>query len=122
MSKRCIFLALSLILISCGNKNSIPIGILKPDKMRGVLWDIIRADAVTTQQLRTNISIIATEENVKLQKQIFAIHEITKEDFYKSFDYYRSHPSLMKVLLDSVVNKANRERITVIKTDSNLVK
>ena len=47
MIRRCIFLFVLVSLISCGGKDKIPVGILKPDKMQAVLWDIINADAFT---------------------------------------------------------------------------
>lgn len=113
-SRRPIILVLSLILISCGNKNNIPTGVLKPDEMRGVLWDVMLADAFTQQQIKTYTSAVAQEENAKLQKQVFGTHNITKEVFYKSLDYYKAHPNLMKTLLDSVIVKANRDKVSNI--------
>jgi hypothetical protein len=122
MSKRSILLVLSIILMSCGNKNSTPPGVLKPDKMQAVLWDIIRADAFTTLHIKTSVPGIATAEDAKLQKQVFAIHGLSKDDFYRSYDYYKAHAGLMRTVLDSMINKANREKINIIKPDSTRIK
>lgn len=122
MSKRIILPALCLILISCGKKHTIPSEVLQPAKMQLVLWDIMRADAVTTQHLKTYTSPEAVAENVKLQKQVFAIHNVTREDFYKSLEYYKTHTSLMKVMMDSMVNKANREKVNNVPINPNLIK
>lgn len=128
MRKRSILPALCLILISCGSKNAIPPEVLQPGKMQLVLWDIMRADAATTQHLQTYTSPEAAAENVKLQKQVFAIHNITREDFYISLDYYKAHTNLMKVMMDSMVNKATREKVNILQiksvlpTDPDLVK
>ena len=122
MSKHSILPLLCLILISCGKKNAIPAEVLQPGKMQLVLWDIMRADAVTTQQLKTYASPEAAAENVKLQKQVFAIHNVTREDFYTSLDFYKSHTSLMKVIMDSMVNKANREKINIVPINPALTK
>lgn len=122
MSKRIILPALCLILISCGKKHTIPSEVLQPAKMQLVLWDIMRADAVTTQHLKTYTSPEAAAENVKLQKQVFAIHNVTREDFYKSLEYYKTHTSLMKVMIDSMVNKANREKVNNVPINPNLIK
>ncbi len=111
MTRRSILPAICIVLASCGKKNSIPSGFLQLPKMQLVLWDMIRADALTTQRQKTYSSPAAMEENVKLQKQVFAIHNVTKEEFYQSLNYYETHPGLMRTLMDSVVNKANRERI-----------
>ena len=58
---------------SCGNKDKIPPSILKPDKMQAVLWDVIKADAFTTEVIQKDPAKNAAEENLKLQQQIFAV-------------------------------------------------
>lgn len=78
--------------------------------MQEVLWDIILADAFTTQHTKSTTPSVAEAENAKLQKQVFAIHAVTRENFYKSFDYYKAHTSLMKTLMDSIIDKAEREK------------
>ena len=82
--------------------------------MQAILWDVIRADAFTTEYTKPDSSKNASEENVKLQKAIFAKHRISREDFYNSFNYYKMNSGLMKVILDSIINKANRERVNNI--------
>ncbi len=110
MKTAAVTLLLSVFLFSCGNKNSLPSGIIKPEKMQNVFWDIIRADAMAAEINRKDSSKNAAEENVKLQKLIFTIHNISKEDYYKSYQYYQKHTVLMRTLLDSMLAKANRER------------
>lgn len=111
MTIRRILPVLCILLISCGKKSGVPPGIIQPSQMQLVFWDYIRADALTTQQQKNNnTSHEAIAENVKLQKQVFAIHKVTKEEFYQSLNYYKAHPVLMRTLMDSIVNKANKER------------
>ena len=111
MSIRSILPVICILLISCGKKSGVPSEIIQPAKMQLVFWDFIRADALTTTDQKNNsTSPAAIAENVKLQKQVFALHQVTKEEFYKSLEYYNAHPALMRVLMDSIVNKANRER------------
>ena len=114
---RIFMLLFGLVLFaSCENKNKIPDGILKPDKMQAVLWDVIRADAFTTEFLKNDSKKDPTEENLKLQQQIFAIHKTTKVDFYKSYDYYKSdNTPLFKKMLDSMVAQAERNREIQVK-------
>jgi hypothetical protein len=97
-------------LSSCGNKDGLPPGILKPAAMEAVLWDVIRADAYTTDFIRPDSSKNAVEENAKLQKMAFAIHKVSKEDFYKSLDYYKKNSTLFKPILDSIIARAGRNR------------
>ena len=103
-------LLLGLVTItSCGNDKT-PSGILEPDKMQAVLWDIIKADAFTTEFIKKDSAKNAEEENLKLQQQIFAIHHISKEVFYKSYDYYKANTPVFKVMLDSMVVQAGRNK------------
>ncbi len=99
-----------LMLPACKNKDTIPEGVLQPDKMQAVLWDVIKADAFTADFIKRDTAKNAATENLKLQQQIFAIHKITKADFYTSYDYYKSNTPLFKKILDSIVSKAERSK------------
>lgn len=101
---------------SCSNKEKIPGGILKPDKMQVVLWDVIKADAFTNDYIKRDSSKNANAENLKLQQQIFAIHKISKEDFYKSYDYYKTNTVVFKRIVDSIIAQAQRNKYTTPKT------
>lgn len=78
--------------------------------MQAVLWDVIRADAFTTEYIKKDSSKNDVEENLKLQQQIFAIHHVSKEDFYKSFEYYKRNSGLLKPIMDSMVNQADKKQ------------
>lgn len=105
-----ILLLTGLLFSSCGNKNKAPNGVLAPDKMEAVLWDVIRADAFTTDFIKKDSSKNAVEENAKLQKKVFVLHGVTRESFYKSFDYYKANSEQFKSMLDSMIVRANRDR------------
>lgn len=109
--RRIIILLAGLVLInSCGNKDKLPAGILKPAKMEAVLWDVIKADVFTTEFIKKDSSKNTAAENLKLQQQIFAIHNISKADFYRSYDYYKAHTEIFKQVMDSMVARAERDR------------
>ncbi len=108
---RIIFVLAGLVLInSCNSKNKLPADVLKPDKMRAVLWDVIKADVFTAEFIKKDSSKNTAAENLKLQQQIFAIHKISKADFYRSYDYYKTHTEIFKQVMDSMVARAERDR------------
>jgi len=107
-----------LILFACGNKDKIPAGILKPDKMQAVLWDVIKANAFTADFIKKDSTKDAVNENLKLQQKIFAIHHITKDDFYRSYGYYKLNPGQLKVIIDSMIVQAERNKYKNIKVKS----
>ena len=105
---------LFISLSGCRDKDGLPGGILKKEKMQVVLWDVLLAESYTTQFIKKDSSKNSLLENAKLQQQIFAIHKITKEDFYESYDYYKNHIELMRVLLDSITSSGEREKYKVL--------
>ena len=115
---RCTLICLVLLFFySC--KESIPSGVIKPAKMQEVLWDVLRADALSRQIINRDSSKKLAEENVRLTKKVFAIHNITEEQFQKSYSYYTQHPDKMKTILDSLnsqqIRKANADTLTLRK-------
>ncbi|MGG9961468.1 DUF4296 domain-containing protein [Ferruginibacter sp. SUN106] len=110
MTLKHIVLLSALFLFSCGSKNEIPKGILKPAQMQTVLWDVLRADAFTFNFITKDSSKKTEVENVKLQQQIFAVHKTSRDEFYKSYEFYKTHPELMQTILDSMINKATRDK------------
>lgn len=111
MMKLGFWLPVLFIFISCGDKNGMPEGILKPEKMQAILWDVIRADAFTTQFIKKDSSKNDVAENLKLQQEIFLIHHISKDQFYKSYEYYKANGNLMKEMIDSMINVAGRKKV-----------
>ncbi len=105
-----LLITILLISFSCENKNNISNDLIQPDKMRVILWDVIKAEAMATELVRRDSNRNFMEETAVLQKNIFAIHKISKESFQKSFNFYTSRPAIMSVLMDSLTNKAYQSR------------
>ncbi len=122
MSRYAIVLVVSLIFISCGKKDKQASGILDPVKMQAVLWDVIRADAYISRFTANDTSKNIFEEEVKLQKQVFDMHGVSRETFNTSFNYYKLHPPQMKLILDSMTAKGNRDKLINIKTSPTIEK
>jgi hypothetical protein len=99
------------VVFSCSPKNTLPDDVIEPGKMQDVFWDYIRADIYTTDFIKRDTSKNALLENIKLQKAIFRQHNITKEQFYKSYTYYVSKPELMKAIIDSMVAHHSRDQL-----------
>jgi hypothetical protein len=107
MQKPILFFIL-FFLLSCNNK--LPKGILEEKKMEKVLWDILKVDTYSKTYIAKDSTKNAAIENAKMQQQIFDLHKITKDQFYKSYNYYLANGDLIKPLLDSIANKANIEK------------
>ena len=91
------------ILAGCKNKNKATAGIIPQKKMQAVLWDMMRADQFLADfVLNKDSSLDKTSERIKYYNKIFDIHHITKEQFSTSFSYYKTHPDLFKMIMDSL--------------------
>ena len=98
-------------LCACSGKETFPSDVLKPEKMRLVMWDFVKADVYTEEFTKREHPGTDTLENMKLQLMIFSKHHITKNQFYKSYQYYYSHPELMTALLDSISASQNKIKV-----------
>lgn len=108
MIRKAVFLLVcSAAVVACNKK---PDKILSPKEMQAVLWDVLQADAFTSQYQGKDSSKNLPRENAMLQLKIFAMHKTDRKTFYKSYSYYKAHSDLLKNMLDSMVGKANKER------------
>ncbi len=99
----CILLIVICVAAGCKRRDKIPADVIPPDKMEKVLWDMIRADEFVAGFILPNDSTkIKKTESIALYEKVFRIHRISKEEFQRSFSYYRSKPSVLRTLTDSL--------------------
>ena len=97
-----------LLIFSCTQKGKTPDSIIPPKKMEAVFWDIFRADELANQ-LKTSDSVkTALQHHAELYDQVFKLHNTSKEEFRKSFNYYQSRPDLLKPMLESLAKKSDK--------------
>ena len=100
-----LILLVSILFVACNNRDHIPGSVLKPSKMQAVLLDIVRADQLLNEHAIRGDSLANSDsERIKLYQKVFQIHNITKEKFQQSFSFYRTHPAVLKIILDSLNN------------------
>ncbi|HEY8897133.1 MAG TPA: DUF4296 domain-containing protein [Niastella sp.] len=95
--------------VSCTDKDKIPAGVLPKDKMEKVLWDMVQAERYRETFVRDS-ALDLKKETFKLYAQVFEIHQITKDEFIKSYKFYMSRPDITRELFDSLATRANRRR------------
>jgi hypothetical protein len=98
--------------IGCADKESVPSGILPLSKMQTVMWDMIQADQYAALSVAKDSSahINTKVETLKLYEEVFRLHEVSREEFRKSYQYYLDHPELNQMLFDSLISQGNRLR------------
>jgi len=98
-----------LVLASCGSKNKVPAEIMQPAKMQKILWDVVRSQALAAEEARKDSTINEIAQTKVLVQKAFKIHDVTSDEYEKSYKWYTSHPDIMKVLLDSLSNQIQQE-------------
>jgi hypothetical protein len=83
---------------------------IEVNKMKQVMWDLMKADEWYNQITAKDSTLHGKKEDIHLYEQVFAVHGISKDQFYTSYKYYESHPVEFKVLIDSVDALSLREK------------
>ncbi|MFM7358598.1 MAG: DUF4296 domain-containing protein [Sediminibacterium sp.] len=87
------------------------------DQMKIIMWDMMKADELNNIQSLRDSGFAARKMNFAYYEQVFRLHDINREEFYRSMKYYESHPPLMKILIDSLDQYAARERNKIFQSD-----
>ena len=96
-----------LFLLAC-NQNKVPKDVIAQTKMESVFWDYVQADIYVKDFVSLDSSKNPVKENALLQEEVFKKHDITREDFNKSYKYYATHEKLMTAILESITAKQQR--------------
>lgn len=117
MTRLVIAFALFFAVASCKNENKVPRNVLSQEKMEALLQDMMKTDQFLSDYvLNRDTSKKRETESIKLYNQVFTIHKVEAENFFKSLDFYQQHPSLLKDIFDSISKKAERSPAKIIPT------
>ena len=99
-----------LITAGCSDKDRIPNEVLPKEKMGLVLWDMLQADEFLRDFMLTrDTTLDDTLESVRMYERVFRMHNTNREQFDTSFNFYRTHPVLLKEILDTL-NARNQQQ------------
>ncbi|HEV2481231.1 MAG TPA: DUF4296 domain-containing protein [Puia sp.] len=99
-----------LLLAACSDKTSVPFGILSVDKMAPIVWDMVEADQYAAMLIRDSAHADPKMERLRLYELVFRSHDISREKFEKSYNYYKEHPEINQILYDSLTAQGTRYR------------
>jgi hypothetical protein len=101
-----------LFLTGCSDKDNVPSGILSRSDMQDVLWDMAQADQYAAIYVsKDSARVDVKTETLKLYEQVFRLHQVSREEFEKSYKYYMGRPELVRGMLDSLVKRGNDIRM-----------
>ncbi len=120
--KNIFFLIVLSLFISCLGKNKVPSEIIKQDEMKKILWDVIRAQALSTAIARKDSTVNEVAETKIKKKKVFEIHKITSTAFNQSYTWYTNHPDMMRTIFDSLNAQNQRESQLDMKEENHPLK
>ena len=91
-----------LLLLTACSSSPVPKELIQPNKMFPVVKDIMLADEYVNNFIMSDSTINLKENRSLLYGKVFKLHNTSREQFYKSYDFYRQHPDLLKTLFDSL--------------------
>lgn len=101
---RKLFAFIVIILLSIGCGESRPADVLPKDKMKDVMWDMLKTseflDAFVLYKGDSTMDRAATI--TAWYNKVYQLHNVTKAQFDKSYAWYQDRPKLMKEMLDSL--------------------
>jgi hypothetical protein len=109
MSRTIIYIMFWLVFVSCGSDTKIPSDILQPAEMSNILWDIMRSQTLGYEIARKDSSVREAIEVKALSQKVFKIYKIDSTYFNKSYNWYIQHPTILKVIFDSMYVQKERE-------------
>lgn len=107
--KNIFFLIVLSLFISCSGKNKVPVEIIQPNEMQKILWDMLRAQALSAEIARKDSAINEIAETKVLTQKVFEIYKTTSAAFNKSYSWYTNHPDVLQMVFDSLNAQKQRE-------------
>jgi hypothetical protein len=105
-----------IFLLVCACKDKFPVipkGVIGVEKMKAIMVDMHVADAVAETKAQ-----MGGDERTLTQSyhaQIFKNHDVTREDFLKSFKFYESEPVLLNRMYDEILAEISKREAEVAK-------
>ena len=103
------FIFCIVFIFSCSSEDKAPSGIIQPETMKNVLWDVMSAQFMAQGISRKDSPVNTMAQTKALTQKVFEIHKITAADFNKSYDWYIKHPETMKRIFDSLYTQKQRD-------------
>ena len=109
--RKAIIYSFSLVCLwSCRPSDKIPENIIKPEKMKSILWDVIRAQSLAQETAAKDTTLSVATETKILSQKVFEIHKTDSVRFAQSYSWYVKHPETLKLIFDSLYAQKQRLR------------
>lgn len=90
---------------SCGRQTKVPDGVLTVKQMTDIFWDLMLADELVAYRFPSDLPR-RMDSATALYSQVVAVHKTTHGQLKSSLRFYEGRPDLLKVIFDSLNNRA----------------
>lgn len=109
IKKTCLFI-IPFFFLSCYSKEKPPEAVIQPERMKSILWDVLRAQAWAVKISQHDSTTTVAIQTKILADKVFQLHHIDSAAFHKSYNWYLRHPSVLKPIFDSIYSQNEHKR------------
>ena len=107
---RFLFFCVIVFLNSCSSQRNKSDAILESHEMTEVFRDILLAESYVESYLSKDTTL---NKDTLLRREmdlVLALHKIDAKTFSKNYKYYKDHPDLFKLVMDSASSRLSKEK------------
>jgi len=107
-----IIIFIGICIAACADNDKIPKDIIQKDRMEKIMWDMLQADRFVNTFVtdKTDSMDEKNKQAAEFYARVFRMHNISKDEFIKSYNFYLGRPDITKVMFDSISARAERRR------------
>lgn len=113
-----IYVIFFMTLFSCYSKDKVPSDIIKPEEMKGIIWDVMRSQALANESALKDSTVDKAIKTKLLAEKVFEIHKTDSAHFNASYNWYVRHPLKLKVIFDSLY--AQKQRVNLLHAEKGI--
>lgn len=108
-------LALIAFLVGCNSDDQVPANVIPVKRMQTIMWQLMQSDEYVNMLVTKDSTKKSSAERAKRYEEIFALNQVSQDEFKKSYQYYLQHPEITKLMFDSITAIAQRQRSELYK-------
>jgi hypothetical protein len=111
-----VLLLAAFLVVSCGSRGRVPADIIPSAAMETIIWQLMQADEYVNTIVAKDTTKKSNTERMIRYQQVFELNKTTEAEFKKSYQFYMAHPDITKIVFDSIIAKAGRQRVELYKS------
>jgi hypothetical protein len=105
-----LIVAALLFLLACGRQDDIPADVLPGERMGNVLFEITMAEAFLENYVFRDSTVKRDSALRRELETVLQANRISQESFRKSYAWYKQHPAVFRVVVDTMYARSQRSQ------------